>query len=63
VEEAKALLVDYLKEHGQITLGAFRDMLGVSRRDALALLEYFDAVRVTKRSGDTRVWLKVRAVA
>jgi len=55
VEEAKALLVDYLKEHGQITLGAFRDMLGVSRRDALALLEYFDAVRVTKRSGDTRV--------
>lgn len=55
VEEAKALLVNYLKEHGQITLGAFRDMLGVSRRDALALLEYFDAVRVTKRSGDTRV--------
>jgi len=55
VDEARSLLVGYLKEHGQITLGAFRDLLGVSRRDALALLEYFDAVKVTKRSGDVRV--------
>jgi selenocysteine-specific elongation factor len=55
VEEAKKILVDYLKNHGQITLASFRDLLGVSRRDALALLEYFDSVKVTKRAGDVRV--------
>ena len=38
-----------------ITLAAFRDALGVSRRTAQLLLERFDADGVTRRVGDERV--------
>jgi selenocysteine-specific elongation factor len=38
-----------------ITLAAFRDALGVSRRTAQLLLERFDAEGVTRRVGDERV--------
>ena len=37
---------------GAVTLAAFRDDLGTSRKFAQALLEHFDSERVTIRRGD-----------
>ena len=39
---------------GEITLAGLRDELGTSRKYAQALLEHFDAARVTLRVGDSR---------
>ena len=40
---------------GGITVSAFRQALGTSRKFALPLLEYFDATGITRRQGDVRV--------
>jgi hypothetical protein len=41
---------------GQLTLPGLRDGLGISRREAKAFLDYFDAIGVTRRrADDTRV--------
>src|SRR5204863_74756 len=40
---------------GSITVAQLRDRMGASRRPVLALLEYLDAQRVTRRVGDSRV--------
>jgi selenocysteine-specific elongation factor len=53
--EAVELLRKHLKENGSIQLGQFRDILGTSRKYAMALLDYFDQNKVTKRVGDNRV--------
>ena len=45
----------YIGEQGEITVGEVRDMFGTSRKYALALLEYLDQQRVTRRVGDARV--------
>jgi selenocysteine-specific elongation factor len=44
-----------LRELSPITLAAFRDALGISRRSAQLLLERFDADGFTRRVGDERV--------
>jgi selenocysteine-specific elongation factor len=44
-----------IKTKGGITVGELRDELGVSRKYALALLEYFDNIGFTKREGDKHV--------
>ncbi|GIW40725.1 MAG: selenocysteine-specific translation factor [Candidatus Binatia bacterium] len=54
VEEARSLLEGYLEAHGQVTAATFRDLLGTSRKYAIALLEYFDRTGVTLRVGDVR---------
>ncbi len=43
------------REEGEITLAAFRDRLGTTRKFAQAWLEYADAEGVTRRVGDGRV--------
>ncbi len=40
---------------GGITVSAFRERLGTSRKYALPLLEHFDRAGVTRRQGDVRV--------
>jgi selenocysteine-specific elongation factor len=54
LEKAKAALIDHLTSHGEITAAAFRDLLGVSRKTAIPLLEYFDRTGLTLRVGDVR---------
>lgn len=54
-EKAKKLLVEFATENGSITLAEFRDLLGTSRKYAVALLEYFDNIKLTKRLEDKRV--------
>ncbi|HRU42049.1 MAG TPA: SelB C-terminal domain-containing protein, partial [Candidatus Diapherotrites archaeon] len=53
--EAAELLRKYIKDNGSIQLGQFRDLLGTSRKYAMALLDYFDQNKITKRIGDNRV--------
>jgi selenocysteine-specific elongation factor len=54
-EEARRALVEEAERAGSITLGRFRDLLGISRRPAQLLLERFDADGITRRVGDERV--------
>ena len=43
------------RQEGELTLAAFRDKLGTTRKFAQAWLEYADAEDVTRRVGDARV--------
>jgi selenocysteine-specific elongation factor len=43
------------ERHGSVTIAQLRDDLGTTRRYAQALLEHFDAQRVTRRDGDAHV--------
>lgn len=54
-EEAKAKLIDYINKNGSITLSEFRDILNTSRKYAVALLEYFDNEKITKRVDEKRI--------
>jgi len=54
IEKAIALLKEYLDENGFVTVAQFRDILNTNRKTALALLEYFDYLKITKRDGDKR---------
>jgi selenocysteine-specific elongation factor len=48
-------VVAYLKEKRDIGPAGIKDLLGVSRKYAIPLLEHFDAQRVTVRQGEVRV--------
>jgi selenocysteine-specific elongation factor len=54
-EKTINLMRDYIKEHEEMTLSEFRDLLGTSRKYALPLLEHFDQSKITKRIGEKRV--------
>ena len=54
-QAAVALVRDIISDRGSITVAQLRDRMGASRRPVLALLEYLDAQRVTRRVGDARV--------
>ena len=47
-------LKQYLLKNSNITLAQYRDLLGISRKPAQQLLEYFDAVGITNKTGDVR---------
>ncbi|MDY3870926.1 MAG: SelB C-terminal domain-containing protein, partial [Clostridiaceae bacterium] len=44
----------HFETHDAITLAELRDALGTSRKYALAVLEYFDRNKITKKEGDFR---------
>lgn len=46
---------DYIKSHGRITVAEVRDLFNTSRKYALALMEYLDEQKITRRIGDQRV--------
>ena len=48
-------IVEYIKGHGEITVAEVRDFLKTSRKYALALMEYLDGQKITRRVGDKRV--------
>ncbi len=53
-DTARARLTGYLGTHPEITAAIYRDLLGASRKFAIALLDYFDHSGVTTRVGDAR---------
>ncbi len=54
LDAARARLVEHLKSNDQITAAVYRDLLGASRKFAIALLDYFDHSGFTTRVGDAR---------
>lgn len=54
-EDAVNKVVTYVKEKGKVTVAEARDLLGTSRKYALALLEHMDERRITRRMGDVRI--------
>lgn len=52
---ALSKLAEHLSANPQITLGEMRDLLGTSRKYAVALMEFWDRRGITKKIGDARV--------
>ena len=48
-------IVGYIKANGSITVAQVRDLFNTSRKYALAIMEYLDERKVTRRVGDERV--------
>ena len=57
MEKALAQVKKDIGERGSVTLADFRDEIGTTRKFAIAILEYFDRMKLTKLSGDVRVLL------
>ncbi|MBI2215896.1 MAG: selenocysteine-specific translation elongation factor [Candidatus Rokubacteria bacterium] len=55
LEAIQSKLVDLLRERKEIGPGDIKELLGISRKYAIPLLEYFDGRRVTMRVGEKRV--------
>jgi len=55
LETIQEKLVALLRERKDIGPGDIKDLLGISRKYAIPLLEYFDGRRVTMRVGERRV--------
>jgi selenocysteine-specific elongation factor len=51
----KELIISSIRNNGYITLAELRDQLDTSRKYAMALIEHFDNIKLTKRVEDKRV--------
>lgn len=58
LENIKDSLTIFLKEKNEISASGFRDLLGITRKHAIPLLEHLDSTRFTMRVGDNRVLRK-----
>jgi len=54
-DEMVARIVAHIKEHGSMTVAQVRDTFSTSRKYALAIMEYLDEKKITRRVGDERV--------
>lgn len=54
-DDILATVLAILSDKGSITVALFRDRFGTSRKYALAVLEHFDRLNITRRVGDERV--------
>ncbi len=52
--QAQEAVRAFVQENGSITVSQFRDLTGTSRKYAVPVMEYFDSIRFTRRSGDVR---------
>lgn len=55
VSEAQNLLLEMFKEKKEVAATDFRQALRTTRKFAIPLLNYFDAIGITQRRGDVRV--------
>lgn len=53
-------LLSLFKNYDAVNVKIFRDALGTNRKTAIALLEYYDQKKITKRQGDDRILIKRR---
>jgi selenocysteine-specific elongation factor len=53
-DELLAWVKEHISEHGSVNVAQVRDAFDTSRKYALALMEYLDDQRITKRVGDER---------
>lgn len=54
-DKVKELIVNFINTNGSLTLAQLRDELNTSRKYAMALIEHFDGIKLTKRVDDKRV--------
>ena len=54
-QEMVAKISSHIRESGEITVADVRDLFDTSRKYALALMDYLDAQRITRRVGVARV--------
>ena len=54
IDAALARMREHCATHGEITAAAFRDLIGASRKYAIALLDWTDRTGITVRIGDRR---------
>ncbi|MEA4892307.1 MAG: selenocysteine-specific translation elongation factor [Peptococcaceae bacterium] len=54
-ETAKQAAAGAFRQQSRLTLADFRDLWGTSRKYALALLEFWDGQKITKKTGEARV--------
>ncbi|MBA3029641.1 MAG: selenocysteine-specific translation elongation factor [Desulfobacteraceae bacterium] len=54
MEDLKQRIIDFLENHGEITIPQFKELTGASRKYLIPLIEYFDAEKLTIRVGDIR---------
>jgi selenocysteine-specific elongation factor len=56
LEDLRRILGQRKREQGsRLSIGAFKELAGVSRKYAIPLLEYLDRTGVTRRDGDERI--------
>ena len=53
--KALTLAKEHVDQNGQITLAEMRDLMGASRKFAVAVLEYWDKRGITKKVGDALI--------
>jgi selenocysteine-specific elongation factor len=54
LDSLRRLMAEQKKKTPKIDVGAFKDLIGVTRKYAIPLLEYLDRERITRRVGDQR---------
>jgi selenocysteine-specific elongation factor len=57
LQQLRGLVAQQKAKSPKIDVGTFKDLLGVTRKYAIPLLEYLDQQRVTRRVGDERIIL------
>ena len=57
IHQLKEILANYKKTSDRIDVGKFKELIDVSRKYAIPLLEYLDRERITRRAGDVRILL------
>jgi len=56
LERVRQLLAGYKQQHGdRMSVPAFKELTGITRKYAIPLLEYLDRERITRRVGDERI--------
>ncbi len=55
VDDLRRDLTRYLEEHTEIGTGAYKDLIGTTRKFAVPLMELFDSEHLTMRRGESRV--------
>ncbi|HEY3129138.1 MAG TPA: SelB C-terminal domain-containing protein, partial [Acidobacteriota bacterium] len=58
LDQVRQRLKENFPPGSQFNVGQFKDLLGITRKHAIPLLEYLDRQRVTRRVGDSREVLK-----
>ncbi len=57
IEGLKEKLGRYARNKSIIDIASFKELAGITRKNAIPLLEYFDSIRVTRRVGNERMIL------
>ncbi len=57
-DQIKKIIKEYILSHGQVDVNWLRELIGISRNSASAILDYLDTVQFTLRIGDTHILLK-----